>query len=230
MSPGPYVAEGYSFAFHVSEPTREQDLVLPKLVHTKARIIESLKRVESLRPLLDKVASPGDAPALFSVLDNRSTKPDRCRHSHTGDAITERAAEQISTLQDPELLLRLHRYRVGPGYDLRFVQRGVSPDPQFTDARIAYSLETLADKKRDVSLREAAAEILIDLNRYKQASPGADAKPWLISNDWLTPAASRIRTVAESILFDASEDSALRSLCMRLVSLDKRRVRSQQLV
>jgi len=221
MNPGPYVAQGYSFAFHVAEPTREQDLALPSLTETKARITESLKRVETLRPLLDKVPTPGDAPALFSVLDNRSTKPDHCMHRETGDAITERAAEQVSTLQDPELLLRLHRYRVGPRYNLSFVQRGVSPDPQFTAARVAYLLEALADKKRDISFREAAAEILIYLNRFKQASQGADTMPWLINNEWLMPAASKIRTIAESIFLDASEDSALRGLCVRLVSLDQ---------
>jgi hypothetical protein len=84
--------------------------------------------------------------ALFAVLDNRSTQPNRCIHREAGDATSERAAEQSSTLQQPELLLRLHRYRVGPGYNVRFVQRGVSPERQFTAARVGNLLEALSDK------------------------------------------------------------------------------------
>lgn len=123
-NPGPYVAQGYSFFFEVRVPTREQDLALPTLSEKRALIAASIKAMEPVRPLLDKVATPGDVPALFDLLDVRAKRLDKCIYVFASDALVERAAHQIRSLDDPDLLLRLEPYYPDPSFDIGFVSRG----------------------------------------------------------------------------------------------------------
>ena len=88
-NPGPYVAQGYRFFLEASVPTKEEDLALPSLQEVRARMLASLKWVQPIRTLLDKVATRDDVPALIKLLDERSKAHKGCG-IEMGDAILER--------------------------------------------------------------------------------------------------------------------------------------------
>lgn len=220
-NPGPYVAQGYSFFLEVRVPTKEQDLALPTLSEKKAVIAASIKKVEGIRPLLDKVATRTDVPALFDLLDARQKTGSGCFYPEAGDAIAARIALQIRALQDPGLLLRLERYHVDPFSDVEFVKpQNGNRDPQFTSGRVQYLLKTISDQNQDGSLRIAAAGILAGLNRYHNGSQSSDPKPWLIDNEWLSPSATDIGSVAKTAFTDDAQNTQVRLICLRFLPLD----------
>ncbi|HEX3472364.1 MAG TPA: hypothetical protein VHT28_14365 [Silvibacterium sp.] len=218
-NPGPYVAQGYSFFVDKSIPTQEQDIKLPSLKETKVRIAASIKSIETVRPLLDKTATREDIPKLFALLNSRKERGAGCGFQ-AGDAVVERVSSQIRSFKDPELLLRLRAKTVDVESDIGFVQGGPYRDAEFTLSRVQYLLQVLSDKKADPSLRMAAAEILVGVNRFHSGAHNEPEKTWLIDNEWLIGSAEKIRTSARAIFDDDAESIELRSLCLRFLPLD----------
>ena len=217
-NPGPYVAEGYGFFFEKTAPTREQDLALPTLEEVKTRILASRKKLAALRPLLDKTATQADAPPLLGLLRARVTDRMGCFLSYY-DPIAGRIAEQIRSLNDPELMLRLHRdFPV----DIRFVtQQGVGRDPTFTASRVKYLLGTLGDAKKDLTLRTAAIEILIGVSKFHSGAQTGPSRALPIDNEWLAGSAREIGATAKAVFDDNSQSGHLRALCLQFLALDQ---------
>ncbi len=221
-NPGPYVAQGYRFFLEASAPTKEEDLALPSLQEVRARIVASLKWVEPIRTLLDKVATRDDVPALIKLLDERSKAHKGCG-IEMGDAILECLGVQLRSLNDPDIALR--SYSLAPDWraSIEFVQHANgNRDTDFTATRVKYLIRTLSDTKREVPLRVAAAEILLDLSRFRNAmQTDASSKRPPFDNEWLSPSASEILAAARTVFDDPSQDGHLRGLCLRLLPLDQ---------
>jgi len=216
-NPGPYVAEGYTIFPGRLVPTKEADLALPSLEEVKKRILASLKSVEPIRGLLDKTVERGDASELVSLLDARF---------HTGaggrgsDAISERATEQVRSLNDPELLLRIYPIAADTFFAVNFIQpTSGESDKAFTAARVKYLLRTLADEKRGKPLRVAAVEILLQLSRFHSGGQTGPSKTLPIDNEWLADSAAEIQSAAGAIFDAEPEDGHLRSLCLQFLDL-----------
>jgi hypothetical protein len=86
------------------------------------------------------------------------------------------------------------------------------------DGRVRYLLQTLSDRKREISLRVAAMEMLLNVNRFHIGSQTDPSKSLPI--DWLGASASQIRATAKSIFDDESEDGQLRSLSLQFMDAD----------
>jgi hypothetical protein len=218
-NPGPYVAEGYTFFIEKKEPSEEEDTKLPTLAETKSRIASSIRSVDALRPLLDKVATREDIPQLFALLKSRTESRSSCGF-RSGDAIVERLKTQIRSFNDPDLLLRLRVLSADVTSDISFVQVNTVRDAAFTSSRVAYLLRVLADKKVDSSLRVAAAETLLGVSRFHSGPQNRPAKSWLIDNEWVVNFAEQIRDRARTIFDDQGEEPELRSLCLQFLPLD----------
>ncbi|HEY1204060.1 MAG: hypothetical protein ABSH46_20980 [Bryobacteraceae bacterium] len=225
-NPGPYVAQGYGFFLKASVPTKEEDLALPSLQEVRARILASWKWVQPIRTLLDKVATRDDVPALIKLTDERSKAHKACGHE-MGDAILERLGVQLRSLNDPDIALR--SYSLAPDWraPIDFVQpANGNRDTDFTATRAKYLVRTLSDTKTEMPLRAAAAEILLDLSRFRSlrqtvqtdASPSSNLP---FDNAWLSPSSSEILAAARTVFDDPSQDGHLRSLCLRLLPFDQ---------
>ena len=217
-NPGPYVAEGYITFPRRLVPAKEADLGLPSLEEVKKRILASVKSVEPIRALLDKPVHRGDAPGLLRLLDARFNTGESGRGS---DAIAERATQQIRSLNDPELLLRIYPIAADTFFALNFIQpaRGES-DQAFIAARVKYLLRTLSDAKRDKPLRMAAVQILLQLSRFHSGGQTGPSKTLPIDNEWLADSAAKIKAAARAIFDAEPEDGHLRSLCVQFLDLD----------
>jgi hypothetical protein len=216
-NPGPYVAEGYSFFVERTVPTKQQDLALPSLDEVKARILARLKFVESIRPLLDRTAGRDDSSALTDLLDARFKNRTSCSGK---DAIAKRPTHQIRSLNDPELLLKIHPITAGTLFPLDFIQPDTGEsDKSFTAARVNYLIRTLSDTKMDLPLRVAAVEILIELSKYHSGPQSGPSKPLPIDNEWLTSSAGEIRSIARTIFDAESENGHLRGLCLPFLDM-----------
>ncbi len=225
-NPGPYVAQGYRSFPQESVPTKEDDLALPSLQEVRARIVASWKWVQAIRTLLDKVATPDDVPALIKLTDERSKAHNACG-IEMGDAILERVGVQLRSLNDPEIALR--SYSLAPDWraSLEFLQHASgNRDTNFTAGRVKYLIRTLSDAKTEMPLRGAAAEILLDLSRFRSGlqTVQTDASPMSnvpLDNEWLSPSATEILAAARKVFDDSSQDGHLRGLCLRLLPLDQ---------
>jgi len=216
-NPGPYVADGYTIFPRRLLPTKEADLALPSLAEVKLRILASLKSVEPIRALLDKTVERGDASELVSLLDARINSGASGRGS---DAISERATQQVRSLNDPELLLRIYPIAADAFFAVNFIQPSSGEsDKAFTAARVKYLLLTLADAKRDKPLRVAAVEILLQLSRFHSGRQTGPGKTLPIDNEWLADSAAEIQSVARAIFDAEPEDGHLRSLCLQFLNL-----------
>jgi hypothetical protein len=207
MNPGGYVAEGYS-VMDRRVPTKEQDLAFPALADVKKRIAASLKYVEPLRPLLDKVATPQDAPTLLSLLETSAKRRPGCG----ADAIVERLGDQLRSLKDPELALRT--FAVAPDWRLpiEFVN---------TAGRVQYLIQTLSDRKQEIALRVAALEILLDVSRFHSGPQIGPSRSLPIDNQWLRDFAGEIQSTAKSIFVEDSENSRLRGMSLQFLAIDQ---------
>lgn len=216
-NPGPYLAEGYHLFIELSIPTKEQDLALPTLEDVTTRIAMSLKLVKPLRPLLEKAATRQDAPALMNLLDTRSKN----RKSCNPDAILDRLNDQLRSLEDPEISLK--SFALAPDWrsPIAFVNHNGNRDKDYTAARVKYLLQTLSDKKKSVSLRVAALEILLNVSKFHGGPHAGPSQALPIDNEWLADSASEIQSTAKTIFDDESEDGHLRSLCLQFIPLDQ---------
>ena len=217
-NPGPYVAQGYTFMFEKTVPTREQELALPTLQEVKTSILASQKKLAALRPLLEKTATPADAPSLLELLHARVKDRMGCFLSYY-DPIAGRITEQIRSLNDPELMLRVHR---DAPVDIRFVTHpGGENDATFAASRVKYLLATLGDAREDLALRTAAIEILIGVGGFHSVAHTGPSTVLPIDNQWLASSAREIAATAKSVFDDHSQNAHLRALCLQFLALDQ---------
>ena len=122
------------------------------------------------------------------------------------DAIAERIKHQVRLLHDPELELR--SYFLAPDWysaTVFDVPAGAKPDNESGGRRMKYLVQTLVDGKKDLPLRLGAAQMLIQLRRQY-------GKPTATAN---------IESAAATVFKDDAEDNHLRSLCLKLLHLDR---------
>lgn len=221
-NPGPYVAQGYMFIPERAVPTEKEDLALPSLDEVKVRIAATVKSVMPIRNFLDQPTSAADVPALMKLLVARPRAPETCGVGMT-DAVASHIVEKIRSLNDPELLLKIWHLDGGALSAVPFVQGAqlaVDVDKSFTAARVKFLIQTLADRKKDVSLRIASLQILLNLSAYHSGPQSGPSRVLPIDNDWLASSADEIVATAKAIFHNAAENADLRALGLRFLDLN----------
>lgn len=120
-------------------------------------------------------------------------------------------------------MLRLQEYHVNPFLDINFVHPTTERNKQLESSRVSFLLGALSNRKKAVSLRIAAAEILLGVNRFHSGQQEGPARPWIVDNEWLGPFAAQLREIAQEVFEDQRADNRLRSLCLRFLPLDDRK-------
>jgi hypothetical protein len=218
-NPGLYVAQGYDFFFERTEPTKEQDLALPSLQEVKARISGTLMAVQPMRTLLDKTVTRDDESALVKMLIARPRSRESCK-IEMYDAIGARLLEQIHSLDDPELLLKVQALD-GIGFlTVQMIRyRDGNIDKELAAGQVRYLVQTLSDRKKDVSIRVAAAEDLLWASSFGAAQSGA-SRPF--SGDVLSSGLEdRVVAAARAVFHNQKEDARLRSVCLQFLDLNE---------
>ena len=218
-NPGPYVAQGYTFFFERTVPTEKDDLALPSLDEVKARIAATVKTVIPIRTFLDQPTTAGDVPALMKLLTSRPRFPETCEVA-TPDAMASQIVEKIRSLNDPELLLRIWHLDGGALSAVPFVQGAGTGDKSATVARVKVLIQTLSDGKRDVSLRIASLQILLNLSAFHSGPHSGPSSVLPIDNDWLASSADEIVATGKTIFNNPTEDADLRALSLRFLELN----------
>ena len=223
-NPGPYVAAGFSFRPKLQEPTKEEDLKLPSLNEEEAVIAHAIGAVETVRPLLDKTATRADAPALLNLLDRSSESREHC-DLRMASAISERATEQIRALNDPELLLAAH-LRAGDVDSWAAIEGFLNPPSEdaveddemvrFAAGRAKFLIDILADGRRELPLRLAAARILLPASAWNHPEGGGQ-RVLPLDAKMLAGLAGKLRRAAQAIFEDGSQDPNLRGLCLEFL-------------
>jgi hypothetical protein len=158
-----------------------------------------------LRPLLDKVATPQDAPALLSLMETSAQ-----RRGCGADAIVARLGDQLRSLNDPEMALRSYSLDPGWGLPMAFVNAA---------GRVQYLLQTLSDRKQEIALRVAALEMLLRVSHSGPQMGPSSSLP--IDTPSLRDFAGEIQSTARSIFNDESENGHLRSLSLQFMAIDQ---------
>jgi hypothetical protein len=203
-------------------PTEKEDLALPSLDEVKVRIAATVKSVMPIRNFLDQPTSAADVPALMKLLVARPRAPETCGVGMT-DAVASHIVEKIRSLNDPELLLKIWHLDGGALSAVPFVQGAqlaVDVDKSFTAARVKFLIQTLADRKKDVSLRIASLQILLNLSAYHSGPQSGPSRVLPIDNDWLASSADEIVATAKAIFHNAAENADLRALGLRFLDLN----------
>jgi hypothetical protein len=217
-NPGPYVAQGYSFFFEHTVPTEKDDLALPSLDEVTARIAATVKSVIPIRTFLDQPTRAGDVPTLMKLLTSRPRFLETCGVAMP-DAIASDIIQEIRSLNDPELLLRIWHLDGGALF-VPFVQGAGNTDKSATAARVKFLIQTLGDKKGDVSLRIASLQILLNLSAFHSGPHSGPYRVLPIDNDWLASSADEIVATTKAIFNNPTEDSDLRALSLRFLDLN----------
>jgi len=217
-NPGPYVAQGYMFFPEHTVPTKKDDLALPALDEVKARIAATVKSVIPIRTFLDQPTRAADVPALMKLLTSRPRFPETCEVAMP-DAIASHIVEKIRSLNDPELLLRIWRLDRAA---VPFMQGAGNVDKSATAARVKFLIYTMGDRERDVSLRIASLQILLNLSAFHTGPQSGPSRVLPIDNDWLSSSADQILATAKAIFNNPAEDADLRALSLRFLDLNNR--------
>lgn len=216
-NPGTYVAQGYMNFLEHRVPTEKEDLALPSLEEVKARIAATVKTVIPIRHFLDQPTTAADVSGLMKLLVARPRIPETCGVARN-DAIALRIAEKIRALDDPELMLEL--WHLNRGVALQFVHSPGNNDKSFTAARVKYLIQTLADRKKGVTLRIASLQILLNLSRFHSGPQSGPSRVLPIDNDWLASSGAEIVTTAKAIFNDPGEDPNLRGFSLQFLDLN----------
>jgi hypothetical protein len=217
-NPGPYVAQGYMFSPEHTIPTEKEDLALPSLDEVKAGIAAAIKSVIPIRNFLDHATTAADRLALMKLLASRPRFPETCSVGRY-DAIASDIIDKIRLSNDPELLLSTWHLDGGELSALPFVQVGGNRQKDFTDTRVNYLIRTLSDRKKDISLRLASLEILLDISRFHSGPQTGPSRSLPIDDEWLAPSADQIIATSKAIFEDPVEDSQLRALSLGFLDL-----------
>lgn len=215
-NPGSYVAQGYRVGFPqpAHEPTQQEDLKYPSLADVKARIATAVARVAPVRAHLDQPTTPADISFLLHLVDVASQDASDC-DLRLAPAIAQRAMEKIRALHDPEVLLRAVTLAANtPAAEVNFIEEESGNDNRaFTQARVAWILERVADKQALVAERRTAASLLISLSGW------SDGKDQGVHNRFLNSEVDPILALSKRIFDDSTEDPQLRGLCLHFLDL-----------
>jgi hypothetical protein len=221
-NPGPYVAQGNMFFPERRVPTEKDDLALPSLDEVKARIAATLKSVIPIRNFLDQPTTAAYVPALMKLLVARPRVPETCGVG-MNDAIASGIVEKIRSLNDPELLLRIWHLDGGALSAVPFVQGAqlaVDVDKSFMARRVKFLLRTLVDRKKDLSLRIASLQILLNLSAFHSGPQSGPSRVLPIDNNWLASSADEIVSTAKAIFHNPAENANLRGLSLQFLDLN----------
>jgi len=214
-NPGPYVAQGYRSFPEYTVPTEKDDLARPSLDEVKARIDVTVKSVMPIRALLVQPIKVSDVPVLMKLLTSRPRSPETCTVG-MNDVIALDIAPKISSLNDPNLLLRIWSAVVF----LQPSDLALNPDRSARVTRVKFLLQALRDRKIDASLRITSLQILSKLsNFYLSIRSGPSPVP-PSDYDWLASSADKIVATAKAIFKNRAEDPGLRALSLRFLHLD----------
>jgi hypothetical protein len=218
-NPGPYIAWGYGSEVFRKTPTKEEDLAFPSLDDEKALVAKAVGSVATVRPLLKRPATLADVPALLDLIDSSPARPDRCDLREAG-AIHDRVLEQLHSLNDPGVLLRMHAL-AGDAQSLEsfenFVESGTErSDDAFAAARVRFLVAQLGDRRNDLKTRLAAIEILLGVSSYSHPGGGV-ATPLPINGVPFASSATELRAVCRGIFVDDAQDPNLRGLCLEFL-------------
>jgi hypothetical protein len=138
------------------------------------------------------------------------------------DAIASHIVEKIRSLNDPELLLKIWHLDGGALSAVPFVQQtgNADADKSVTAARVKFLIQTLADRKKDVSLRIASLQILLNLSAFHSGPHSGPSRVLPIDNDWLASSAGEIVATAKAIFHNPAEDADLRALSLQFLDLN----------
>lgn len=223
-NPGPYVAQGYGFFIKRQVPTEKDDLALPSLDEIKKQIAATVKSVIPVRDFLSQPTRADDVPALVKLLVGRPRVPETCAVG-MNDAIASDVVEKIRSLKDPELLLKIWHLDGTVVSAPAFVQGSsfnVDADKSFTAARVRFLIQTLADRKKDVSLRIASLQILLNLSAFHIGPQSGPSRSLPIDNDWLASSADEVLATAKAIFNSPPENADLRALSLGFLDLNNR--------
>jgi hypothetical protein len=221
-NPGPYVAQGYNFFFDERQvPTEKDDLTLPSLQEVKGQIAAALKSVIPVRNFLDQPTKAADVPALMKLLVARPRVRETCGVG-MNDATASYIVKKIRSLNDPELLLKIWHLDGGVLSAVPFVQVTDNANRSVTAARVKFLIQTLSDRNRDVSLRIASLQILLNLSAFHSGPQSGPSRVLPIDNDWLSSSADQILAAAKAIFNNPAEDADLRALCLRFLDFNNR--------
>jgi hypothetical protein len=217
-NPGPYIAEGFGHGplEPVKSPTREEDLKYPTLDDVKAHIAAAVARVAPVRAMLDKTTTREEIPSLLHLVDLTSQDASDCDLREAA-AITERAAEKIRALDEPELLLRADALAGGRDSlspDIGFIEKeSGDSDEEFTRSRVNYLLQIILNKKADITERRMAATLLSRLSGWQDGSSKG------VQNDFLDSESEQILENSKHVFYDETDDPQLRGLSLNFIDL-----------
>ena len=97
----------------------------------------------------------------------------------------------------------------------------VDVDKGATAARVKFLVQTLADRKKDVSLRIASLQILLNLSAFHSGPQTGPSRVLPIDNDWLASSADEIVATAKALFHNAGENADLRALGLRFLDLNR---------
>jgi len=184
----------------------------------KARIATTVKSVVPIRSFLEQPSAAADIPALTKLLTSRPRFPETCTVGRY-DAIASDIVRKIRSLNDPELSLRV--WHLDPSVlSFPVVQGGGNTDRSATATRVKFLIQTLSDRKRDVSLRNASLQNLLNLSAFHSGPHSGPYTALPIDNDWLAPSTNEIVTTAKAVLDNPAEDSGLRALSLQFLDLN----------
>jgi len=179
---------------------------LPSLADVRVRISDSVRFVQTIRPILGRTPVATEAFSLINLMEARAKQLNFC--DRRMDAIAGILRRQVSLLNDAPVLLRAKSF--AGGSDLDFVRPPTGArDESYTATQIGYLIETLSDSKRELPLRTTAARILLDITDSRFA----------IDNEWLSASKDKIRATAMAVSRRESEDDELRKLCLKFLPL-----------
>lgn len=160
----------------------------------------------------------------MKLLVGRPRVPETC-HLGMNDAIGSDAVEKIRSLKDPELLLKIWHLDgtvVSAPAFLQGTSFTVDADKSFTAARVKFLIQTLADRKKDATLRIASLQILLNLSAFHGGPQSGPSRVLPIDNDWLASSADEVVATAKAIFNNPVEDDDPRVLGLRFLDLDNR--------
>ncbi len=217
-NPGPYVAQGYGFFGDHQEPTKKDDLALPSLQEVEARIAATVKSVIPIRNFLDQPTKTSDLPALLKLLVARPRIPETCGVG-MNDVIASDISRKIRSLNDPELSLRIwHLDRRALSFPV--VQQSGARDDSATAARVKFLIQTLRDRREDLSMRIASLEMLLSLSGFHSGPQTGPSRVLPIDNPWLVSSGDEILATAKAIFNNPAENADLRALALKFLDLN----------
>jgi hypothetical protein len=223
MSPGPYVAWGYTMFKNYAPPAKALDLKLPTLAQEERDIAKALRIVQPVRVLLSRHPTRNDTPELLHLVDLTSNNAQDCQLRRAA-AITEQAQEQLRLLNDPMLTLEGHVLQ-GDANSF-FTAIDSWPDHPWrlrkvrtaARRRVRFLIHTLTRRKNSADIRIAALEILLNHSAWGHPYSITGIHYVPIDNPGMADYADWIRSVAWGIFEDRKEDPNLRGLSLQLLT------------